>query len=360
MAIRRGLDSLYRIARDPRVFDEYGSDLLNCFYFIASTSDDRDLRRRSQEMGVERARHWRRSCPAPPPDADADTLIDLVYGSLAAGWLGVRDDEFERQLRAAAWRIPPCDFLWFDPAAEPPPADVPEQCDCGLWNKRGRKVCRGCRKRLSMMTRYRVWYYTLMQTYTADRHGFNFGARYADVLKWLPEMRPYRASEGGANEDFYDTVYAVTHIVYTLNDYSIYQLSPRWLPDEFKFLKTNLEEAVAIDDPEMMGEFLDALRAFGLTDEHPLIRRGLDYLLSCQNADGSWGEADEDDLYNQYHPTWTAIDGLREYRWRGRGLSFPELLPSIRGWAKKRPRRARQRRSSGGEPAAGKSHEVRS
>jgi hypothetical protein len=336
-AIRRGLDFLYRTARDPPVFDAHGSDLLNCFSLIASTSADRTLRRAAREMGAERARRWRRSHPAPPADADAGLLIDLVYGSLAAGRLGVRDRQFEEQLRAAVGRATPGDFLWFDPKVEPPPSDVPEQCECGLWNERGRKSCRVCRRRLSAMTRYKVWYYTLMLTYTADRHGFDFGARYADALKWLPEMRPYRGREGGANEEFYDTAYAVTHVVYTLNDYSVYQLSPAWLPEEFRFLKANLREAAATDDPEMMGEFLDALRAFGLTDEDPLVRFGLEYLLSTQRPDGGWVEAGEDDLYLRYHPTWTALDGLREYRWRGRGLSFPQLLPTLKAWAKSRP-----------------------
>lgn len=339
-AIRRGLDFLYHIACDPRVFDEHGSDLLNCFNFIASTSDDGSLRRTAGEMGAERARRWRCSYPMLPRDADAASLIDFAYGSLAANQLGIRDKEFDRQLRAAVWRVPPCDFMWFDPTFEPPPTDVPEQCDCGLWNERGRKTCRACRRRLTIMTRYRVWYYTLLLAYTGERYGFNFGARYNDALRWLPRMRPYRGSEDGTNEDFYDTVYAVTHIVYTLNDYSVYRLSPRWLPDEFDFLRDNLDEAISLDDPEMMGEFLDALRAFGLEDDHPLLRRGMDYLLSCQKPDGSWGEADEDDLYSRYHPTWTAIDGLREYRWRGRGLSFPELLPTLRAWAKKRPQKA--------------------
>jgi hypothetical protein len=36
------------------------------------------------------------------------------------------------------------------------------------------------------------------------------------------------------------------------------------------------------------------------------------------------------DLYHRYHPTWTAIDGLRLYRWRGERLSFQRLLPTLR------------------------------
>ncbi len=80
----------------------------------------------------------------------------------------------------------------------------------------------------------------------------------------------------------------------------------------------------------MMGEFLDSLRAFGLEDTHPLIRTGVEFLLSSQNADGSWGDPGAKDVYHRYHPTWTAIDGLRQYRWRGRRLSFPKLMPMLR------------------------------
>jgi hypothetical protein len=64
-----------------------------------------------------------------------------------------------------------------------------------------------------------------------------------------------------------------------------------------------------------MGEYLDSLRAFGLTSQDPLIRTGFEYLLSSQNPDGSWGDPQNRNVYGRYHPTWTAIDGLRDYRW---------------------------------------------
>ena len=83
----------------------------------------------------------------------------------------------------------------------------------------------------------------------------------------------------------------------------------------------------------MVGEFLDSLKAFGLTNSHPLLRTGMEYLLSQQNPDGSWGDMNAEDIYQRYHPTWTAIDGLREYRWRGVRLSFPELMPLLKRWA---------------------------
>jgi hypothetical protein len=159
--------------------------------------------------------------------------------------------------------------------------------------------------------------------------GVRLGARYLDVIKWLPAMRPYRGREDGDNPDFVSSIYAVTHVVYTLNGYSVYKLSPRWLPDEYEFLRSNLVEAIAMEDPETMGEFLDSLKAFGLTEKHPLIRKGMDYVLATQNADGSWGDVDAEDIYQRYHPTWTAIDGLREYAWRGERLQFPRLIRTL-------------------------------
>jgi hypothetical protein len=83
----------------------------------------------------------------------------------------------------------------------------------------------------------------------------------------------------------------------------------------------------------MTSEFLDSLKAFGLPDEHSLIRKGTRYVLSQQNADGGWGDANNDDLYLRYHPAFTAINGLRDIAWRGVGLSFPKLKPMLERWA---------------------------
>jgi hypothetical protein len=75
----------------------------------------------------------------------------------------------------------------------------------------------------------------------------------------------------------------------------------------------------------MTGEFLDSLKAFGLSDEHPLIRKGTRYVLSQQNADGGWGDVGSEDPYMRYHPAFTAINGLRDIAWRSTRLSFPKL-----------------------------------
>ena len=324
-AVSRGLKFIYGTALDGRNFERYGSDYLWCFYSVGASVSDAGVRLMARRMGRERARAWRREHRTLPEDADAGTLIDFAFGNDAADSLGVGDGgRLKAALRREAARFKASDFLLFDPLNEEPPRDVPEACEFDKSEStRGSRACRRCGRALKMRSRYDVWYDALITAYTGDRSGVRLGAAYADVLKWLPSMRPYRGSEGGANEEFYDTVYAVTHVVYTLNDYGQYRLSPARLPQEFEFLRSNLHEAVAQDDADMLGEFMDTLRAFGLTEADTEIRAGMEYLLARQNADGSWGGVGERDIYLRYHPTWNAVAALSEYAWRGEGLSVP-------------------------------------
>lgn len=329
-AIDRGLDFIYRTACKPANFEEYGFDYLGCFHCLASTSKDRKLRQKALELGRERALAWRRRYGKVPRKPEAVDIVNLVYGSYAAHSLGLPDDQLKQDLRKVATHFTATDYYYFDPATEPPPGDVPDDCKCGASNPRGRKSCQSCKRRLTMMTRYAVWQDALTRSYTGERYGVRLGAPYAEVIRWLPAMRPYPEFVNADDWQFYDAVYAVTHVVYSLNSYNRYQLSPRWLAAEYSFLKRNLTRAIVMDDPETMGEFLDTLKAFGLGEDHPLIRKGVDFLLATQNADGSWGDVDAEDIYQRYHPTWTALDGLREYAWRGQRLCFPKLAPLLK------------------------------
>lgn len=316
-AIRRGLTFMYQsIARDPADFKEYGHDLLAAFYNIWVTSGDKELSKMAFKMGHERAIEWRRIHPAPPPDADANDITDLIFGDDAAGRLGVPDARMHTQLRLAAAKFTVIDYLLFDPAKEPPPSDIPKQCTkCYKMNPRGVTVCQRCGAKLEMHNRYDLYQDALIDTYTGDRTGITLGAHYVDVLKWLPAMHPYPQRLPHNDDDYYAGVYTATHLVYTYNDYSQYKLSPACFPEEFAHLKANLHQAVTDKDPETMGEYLDSLRSFGLSFDDDLVRAGFDYLLSIQNKDGSWGDTKDADPYGRYHPTWTVIDGLRDYNW---------------------------------------------
>ena len=328
-AVERGVKFLYQIASNPDAFARWGHDLIWCFYSFSTTSKNPNLRDTARGMGQERALQWRRDHPAAPQDNPID-LSNFVFGDIAATGLGVPNGSLREQVTLAAGHFSAVDFIGFDPAREPPPADLPEDCPkCGQHNRRGVTRCVRCGAALHFKDRYEVWLDALILTYRGDVYGVKLGASYDDVLRWIHGMRPYPSPRKlGFDETFY-TTYAITHVVYTLNDYSRCRLSPSWLPEEYKYLKRNLKAAVSEDDPEMLGEFMDTLRAFGVSEEDASMRKAIAYELSHQNADGSWGNTAAESLYDRYHATWTAVDGLREYSFGSRQLRRPELLSIV-------------------------------
>jgi hypothetical protein len=332
-SIKRGLDFIYRLANTKAGFDGYGSLLICCFSLVGATSRDANLRQLARSRAEKLAARWDRLHPHVPTDADPDLITRFVLVRYALSRIGLRNAAQNAEIRSAAKRFSAQDLLGFNPLSEPPANDLPYACDCGLTNQRGRKFCKQCRRRLEIYSRYRVWMGALAGTYVSERCGILFGARYTEVLKWLPAMRPYPTGPDEDIELLRDAIYAVTHIVYTLNDYGTYRLRPGWLPQEFAFLKMNVAAACERKDPELLGELLDSLKAFGLRDTHPLMIRGTKYLLDEQNEDGSWGDPDEDSIRRRCHTTWTAIDGLRSYAWRGVRLSRPEVKTMLKQWA---------------------------
>lgn len=155
----------------------------------------------------------------------------------------------------------------------------------------------------------------LIATYFGEQFGTAAEGHYADVLRWLPQMRPWPPHRHG-DWTYYDGIYALTHVIYTFNHYNLSRVSPACFPEEFKYLKTNLPAAIADHDPETLGEYVDSLRAFGLDFSEASIREAAEYLLSSQNPDGSWGDPNDTDLYNRYHTTWTSQGALQEFHWK--------------------------------------------
>jgi hypothetical protein len=328
VAIERGLDFIYRLARQQKCFANYGSFLICCFALVAATSRDPKLRSVGRDRAKQVLRRWSSMHPSLPAGASSDLLLDFILVHYAQRRIGLRDSASATAIKRATGFFSASDLLGFDPLKEPPPDDLSYPCVCTFQNPRGRKACKQCRRRLRIRSRYRVWMEALANTYVAERCGVLFGASYTAVLKWMPAMKPYPTDEED-EEVLRDAIWAVTHIVYTLNDYGTYRLSRRWLPREFAFLKANVASACKRGDSEVLGELLDSLKAFGLSINNPLIKRGTKYLLAEQNEDGSWGDPGEENIRTRCHTTWTVIDGLRAYAWRGERMS-PAIKSMLR------------------------------
>ena len=330
-SLLRGLEFINTTATNPKHFEANGEDLLWCFYSLSAAAADPELKRRAWNMGQQHAREWRRANAHVPANAGADVIGYLADGGLSAEMLDVRDNGLKAELVSAARQHTAVEYLQFDPTKESPPADIPLNCrNCKSSNPRGMKVCRKCGAELRMTSPYDILCDALITGYTANRYGVWLGGSYEDVAQWIPKMRPYPSVDAESFRKNQTAAYAITHIVYTLNDYTLYKLRPEWLPAEYEYLKANFKLNITANDPETLGEFMDTLRSFGMDESDPLMRSGVEFLLSHQNPDGSWGKVRETDSYTRYHTTWTSMNGVMQYAWLGEGTIFPEGLRRIR------------------------------
>ncbi len=147
------------------------------------------------------------------------SLFQQAHGP--AGQLGVPAKGLREAVRKAARLYTAKELLGFDVAREPP-------------------------------TDYDMWCDALITSFTGDLVSSKA------VLRWLPGMRPYpKASDS--------VTYAITHTIYILNGYGVYALDRKCYEPEFEYLRAHMSDAIRADDPETTGEFMDTLRAFGMT-----------------------------------------------------------------------------------------------
>jgi hypothetical protein len=311
----RALSRLYAASLVPGTFSEYGGHLLLAFALIARTSRSARIRRAARQMGAERALAWRQQWPATCAALNSDTLMHAVIASHAATQLGAPDEHVWLRLAQELGKYSSVDLLYFDPAADDIPDDVPQDCACGRTNGRRARRCAECSRTLECRSRYDVWYYALTSVYFCERHGLPLPVTFARTLSRLRELRPY--PRPGA-PDFYDAIYAVTHVVYTLNDYGALTLPPTLLPYELAFLRSSVQWALQQEEPDTVGELIDSMVGIGVPDTDPQIVNARRFLLDTQRPDGTWG-AEGGDAYGYFHTLWTAIDGLRDHTQRSGG-----------------------------------------
>ena len=295
-AVKRALRLLYKLSKHKSTFTQYAGHLLLAFYFIGSTTADPAISRQALSMGRERARQWNKHHRRSRQALDKRTVLPEVFASYAAHQLGLRQDRYRQQLQSVIDEFTFRELLGFDPSPG------------------------------TARLRHEEWYCALIATYFCERHGIRLGASHLDVLRLLPGLRPYPRP---GSRNYRDCIYAITHVVYTLNDYNRVPLSPRWLPLELQFLEASMKWALDKGEADTIGEIIDSLAAFGLADTHPLMLKGRTFLVEHQRRDGGWG--DEHDEYGRFHTVWTGIDGLRDYKWDRSGRGKARIRRALSG-----------------------------
>lgn len=385
-AVVKALDAIFAMADEEENFQAFGNDMIQCFYDIASVTTD-PVRGRALmyvEQLAQRWRHavlsrgWRTPGTKPSPQKILDTIVGLycmervgvcsarlkadvcdvvankisvqkesskgmsdlpapassenvkfsdeeevaaAVADVVARVEGGRHSEEEDSASAAPAKqeeskehvaaYSTADYLGWDPHSGGPPVG-------------GEDVLSG-----ESTTKYRSMCNALIYSFYAERVGVDIGCSYADVLRRLEELRPYKGPREIEDwDEFVDQCYLVTHVVFTMNNWGELALEPEIMPHEYSFIREHMCIAIRQRDVHLVGEYVECLRCFGASDGDPLVQLGIAFLLGTQSEESGRWDADQD-AYTSYHATMVAAQALLAHTFRGYGPGLASALPVL-------------------------------
>jgi hypothetical protein len=278
----RGLSFLSDYAMRDACWSACAAEVSYMFFHLATRSRQGAFTRQARSLAHRASARWLAGNARVPARTPGDELLlGYAYGAYTATRVGLDTRALRRDLAARASSLRARELFDFDPRREPPPA--PD-----------------------------AWMSAMVATHIAEGVGMRLRWTLRDTARWRNAMQPYPRPRRRLSPAGWDAFYAVTHLVYVLNDYSLHLLPGERFAPEVQFLRAGCEVAIRDGDVEGMGEALDALLALGAPDDDPLLVRARAAILPLQNRDGSWGTRD-DEPYTRLHKTWVALDGLTRY-----------------------------------------------
>ena len=172
----------------------------------------------------------------------------------------------------------------------------------------------------------------LIHSFFAYKAGVVLGTPFINVLKHLPEFRPYTGHDMLEWEDYFDQCYMITHVIFVLSNWGELSLDQNMFPHEYFFIIRNLPVHMYTGDIHLVSEFLECLRIFGTPDSSELIQKGITLLLENQNVNGSWDSNKGTDAYTQYHATMCACQAMLAHRYCGYGPGIVEASELLNIW----------------------------
>jgi hypothetical protein len=209
------------------------------------------------------------------------------------------------------------------------------RCERFRLGSGGEAVCEECSSALRRVVNYEAVYEALVWTSVFNEVGVHMrgsdaACRKEDVLSLMRQIRPYRALDEIGRGVFKDQCYFVTHLLFILSRWGAFTLERALFAEELAFLAANLDTLIALDDPELVGEFAHSLRILGCDEEDALVRRAVRFLLDKQRG---WGggfvdpdeqsdeERDDSMFKKRYHAAYCGVIGLASWRFeRARSL----------------------------------------
>jgi hypothetical protein len=233
------------------------------------------------------------------------------------------------------WSFDLNDATGFDPkdcTSQGPPMTPPSHCsNCGEEdNAKDATSCLKCSQILECkldygaMTDAWVWAFifdTLGVRLACQSRSARAELRVEDLLNnhLLGAFRKYQ-SLADLGRDFWKLqCYWATHYIYVQSNWGCCALRREYYLEEFELFATSLSEAIMLNDPELVGEFLHCLRILeyvpgvvGNEELDQIYQIGVAYLVDTEKKFGSKGMfvPDNKSQYTRYHAAWTGIVGL--------------------------------------------------
>jgi hypothetical protein len=211
-AVLRALDFVYRLASNRQNFTEFGADMVQCFYDVATIAPE-PVRQKSIKYVEECSQWWKErndgarfrpaaasAAPSPrnpggSPRANGEEggattvaeVVDAIMGTYSLERVGIHHPlklQLLSFVRKSSSGFSVTDYLQFDPKVSPPPREA----------QSGESV-------------YRILSNALSVSFYADGVGVDIGCNLVHALKHVPRLRPYQGPKLGLTwELFIDQV----------------------------------------------------------------------------------------------------------------------------------------------------------
>ena len=268
-AIIKGLDFLLSMGetlfRNETLSSKHGADVLLPFYVPTSKAAASPEERHALKVALRLAAEWRSRAAKVvklPPSIPPSELLDMMQGLYSLECLGLSEPVLREQLFEKSANYGAVDFLKYDPKLGEPAANLREACMCGAKPAAGAAECPKCKRPTVPMSKFDVWLEALVWSFHGCRMRIGLGACFFDVLRQVCHAfgRLYPQREALCEKDKHYLTYALTHVIYALNNFDERSLPPSLFPAEVpSYLREQMKHAIRADDPDLAGELLDCL-----------------------------------------------------------------------------------------------------